>query len=144
MIVSILQRLLEHDEGLRLKPYRDTEGKMTIGIGRNLDDVGISEAEAMVLLANDIARTQADLDRLVPWWRTLDDVRQEVLVDMGFNLGVPKLATWHITLGYVQGGHYAWAAAEMLRSQPWASQVGARAQELATMMETGAQPVTIQ
>lgn len=142
MILSILQRMLEHDEGLRLKPYKDTVGKTTIGIGRNLDDVGISESEAMVLLANDIARTQADLDRLLPWWRTLDDVRQEVLVDMGFNLGVPELATWNITLGYIRNGQYAWAAQEMRNSQPWASQVGARAQTLAAMMEAGAQPVT--
>lgn len=140
MILTILQRLIEHDEGLRLKPYKDTVGKLTIGVGRNLDDVGISEAEAMVLLANDIARVQSDLDRLIPWWRSLDDVRQEVLVDMGFNLGVPKLATWKNTLGYTQKSMYAAAAHEMLNSQPWASQVGQRAQVLATMMETGQQP----
>ena len=141
MILAILQRLLEHDEGLRLKPYKDTAGKTTIGVGRNLDDVGISEAEAMVLLANDIARTQADLDRLLPWWRSLDEVRQTVLVDMGFNLGVAELATWRVTLGYVRTGQYGSAAEAMRNSQPWAAQVGARAQTLATLMETGLPPV---
>lgn len=140
MILSILRRIVEHDEGLRLKPYKDTAGKLTIGVGRNLDDVGISEAEALVLLSNDLTRTEADLDRLIPWWRTLDDVRQEVLADMGFNLGVAELATWHITLGYAQKGMWAAAAAEMRNSQPWASEVGQRAQTLAAMMETGQQP----
>lgn len=54
---------LKLDEGLRLKPYRDTVGKLTIGIGRNLDDVGISEAEAEYLLSNDLDRTISDLDK---------------------------------------------------------------------------------
>jgi len=54
MNMQRLQNTLEHHEGLRLKPYKDSVGKLTIGIGRNLDDVGISKSEALLLLQNDI------------------------------------------------------------------------------------------
>lgn len=46
--------LIRHD-GLRLKPYRDTRNKLTIGVGRNLDDVGITREEALMLPNNEIA-----------------------------------------------------------------------------------------
>ena len=73
---------LKLDEGLRLKPYRDTVGKLTIGIGRNLDDVGISEAEAEYLLSNDLDRTISDLDKYMLWWQTLDTPRRRVILNM--------------------------------------------------------------
>ena len=82
---------LKLDEGLRLKPYRDTVGKLTIGIGRNLDDVGISEAEAKYLLSNDLDRTISDLDKYMLWWQTLDTPRRRVILNMAFNLGVAGL-----------------------------------------------------
>ncbi|KAG0310255.1 hypothetical protein BGZ97_012685, partial [Linnemannia gamsii] len=77
---------LSRDEGRRLKPYRDTVGKLTIGVGRNLTDVGISESECDMLLENDIARIRAWLDLKLPWWRDMDKVRQRVLINMTFNL----------------------------------------------------------
>ena len=80
-----------------------------------------------------------DLDAALPWWRGLDPVRRRVLLDMGFNLGVAKLAGWTITLGLVKTGAFGRAADEMLASQPWASQVGARARDLAEMMRSGRQ-----
>ena len=88
--VLLTQELLR-DEGLRLFPYNDTEGKLTIGVGRNLTDVGISKAEAMSMLLADIRRTQAALDAQLPWWAHLDEVRQRVLVNMAFNMGIRKL-----------------------------------------------------
>ena len=127
---------LTRDEGLRLKPYRDTVGKLTIGIGRNLDDVGISQDEAMHLLDNDIARTTAALDKAIPWWRSLNDVRQRVVVNMAFNLGVAGLLGFKNTLAAMQAGRYADAAGGMLASK-WATQVGERAKRLAAMMAKG-------
>jgi len=59
---------------LRLKPYRDSVGKLTIGVGRNLDDVGISAEEADVLLANDIAKAQAELKQALPWTANRRDI----------------------------------------------------------------------
>ncbi|SIT68805.1 MULTISPECIES: lysozyme [Burkholderiaceae] len=78
---------LSRDEGRRLKPYLDTVGKTTIGVGRNLTDVGIAESECDLLLENDVMRSVVWLDRHLPWWRSLDAVRQRVLINMAFNLG---------------------------------------------------------
>ena len=130
---------LERDEGVRLKPYLDTVGKTTIGVGRNLTDVGISEDEADYLLHSDIARTIAGLDRNLNWWDSLDDVRQRVIVNMAFNMGVAGLLTFTNTLAAVHAGRYGDAADEMLASA-WAKQVGPRALRLAEMMRTGTVP----
>jgi lysozyme len=131
-----LIRELTRDEGLRLKPYRCSAGKLTIGIGRNLDDVGISHGEAEIMLRNDISRAEADLDRDLPWWKTLDEVRRRVLVNMAFNLGIRGLLGFKNTLELVRTGRYLDAAQHMLDSK-WAKQVGPRAVRLATMMRDG-------
>lgn len=133
---SALIAELKRDEGVRLKPYRDTVAKLTIGVGRNLDDVGISEAEADFLLASDIKRTVEDLASRLPWWSTLDEVRQRVLCNMAFNLGIGGLCAFVNTLNAVKAGDYDKAATEMLNSK-WAKQVGARAVRLSAMMRTG-------
>ncbi|MGG2041159.1 glycoside hydrolase family protein [Burkholderia gladioli] len=126
---------LSRDEGRKLKPYLDTVGKTTIGVGRNLSDVGISDAECDVMLSNDIDRTVTWLDRNLPWWSQLDPVRQRVVVNMAFNMG-GALLTFVNTLGAMQRGAYDAAADGMLDSK-WARQVSARAQRLAQMMRTG-------
>lgn len=127
---------LKRHEGLRLKPYIDTAGHLSIGYGRNLAGVGLTREEAEMLLANDVARTWAALAAALPWVTGLDPVRQNVLANMCFNLGLKGLLGFQTTLGHVQGGHYAEAAQAMLTSK-WASQVGARARELARQMASG-------
>lgn len=127
--------MLQRHEGLRLKPYKCTAGKVSIGYGRNLDDMGISEVEAMVLLRHDIERCYDELN-VFSWFADLDQVRQEALVDMLFNLGLPTFLEFKKTLKFVAEGKYSQAAEEMLRSK-WADQVGDRAKELAYMMDTG-------
>lgn len=124
------------EEGLRLKPYRDSVGKLTIGVGRNLDDVGISEDEARLLLGNDIDRTAAEVIAAFPWFAGLDAVRQAVLIDMAFNMGIAGLKTFANTLAAIEAGRWADAAAGM-RGSLWARQVGGRATRLAEAMETG-------
>ncbi|RQR81458.1 MULTISPECIES: glycoside hydrolase family protein [unclassified Burkholderia] len=126
---------VSRDEGRRLKPYVDTVGKTSIGVGRNLTDVGISDAECDAMLSNDIDRAVAWLDRNLSWWRQLDAVRQRVIVNMAFNMG-GGLLTFVNTLAAMRRGDYAAAADGMLASK-WANQVGARAQRLAAMMRTG-------
>jgi lysozyme len=127
---------LKRDEGVRLKPYRCTAGRLTIGVGRNLDDVGISLEEAEALLRNDVAKVCAELDRDLPWWKGLDGVRQRVLANMVFNLGIGGLLKFTTTLGFIQRGNYLAAAQAMLMSR-WAKQVGPRAERLALMMRDG-------
>ncbi len=134
-IEAMTAQLIEH-EGLRLKPYRCPAGKLTIGIGRNLDDRGISEQEAAVLCRNDIDGAERDLDRNVPWWRELSAVRQMALVDMCLNLGWPRLSGFKRMLAALERTDYETAADEMLDSK-WARQVGVRAVRIADMIRSG-------
>lgn len=134
--VQKLLQDLETDEGIRLKPYQDSLGVLTIGVGRNLRDRGISRDEAHYLLANDVEGALADLDTKTPWWRKLDEVRQRVLANMCFNLGIARLLGFKNTLHLVETGQYATAADAMLDSA-WAKQVGQRAIRLAQEMRDG-------
>ncbi len=135
-MTPFLSEDLERDEGLRLKPYTDTVGKLTIGIGRNLDDVGISEVEARMMLQEDIRRAGKALDSRLPWWRTMADERQDVLLNMAFNLGIGRLLGFKDALAKMQAKDWAGAASELLDST-WAKQVGARATRLAEQMRRG-------
>jgi len=114
----------------------DSVGKLTIGIGRNLDDCGISEDEAEMMLLNDIDRTYFDLAYHLPWWKDLDDVRKMVMIDMCFNLGIFGLLTFKNTLAAIKAGDYTEASRMMLQSK-WAEQVMGRATELSLMMKEG-------
>ncbi len=123
---------LKRDEGLRLKPYRDGAGKLTIGYGRNLDDGGISAAEAELLLEHDIARAKADLNRALPWWRGLPAPQRRGLLNVVFNLGLPRLLGFKKMLAALRNGDGEQAAEEALDSI-WARQVGARARRIAAL-----------
>lgn len=136
MLMDLETQLIAH-EGLRLDMYKDTVGIWTIGVGRNLEDVGLrSEAEARFLLKSDILKISSELERRLPWIEGLDEVRTRVLLDMAFNLGSAGLMKFQNTLRYVSEGRYDLAAQEMLDSK-WARQVGRRAQRLSKMMESG-------
>jgi lysozyme len=141
MNAARLKLQLVRNEGIRLKPYHDSVGKLTIGIGRNLDDVGITNLEAKMLLENDIERVESALRVHLPLYSSLDDVRQRVLMDMAFNMGVEGLLGFHKMLAALAAGDVATAKAEMLNSK-WAKQVGIRAIRLAEMIETGQDPTT--
>jgi len=130
--VSIIEDL-KRDEGVRLKPYKCTAGKLTIGIGRNLDDVGISMAEAEQLLANDIAVAKGSLDLNIPWWRKAPVPIQDCLINMVFNMGWPRLSQFKSMLSALQNGKYAEAADHALDSA-WAKQVGDRAKRITDIM----------
>ncbi len=136
---AAMTRQLRLHEGERLKPYRCTAGKLTIGVGRNLEDRGITAEESAYLLANDISREERELLRALPWVAQLDEVRQRVLLDMSFNLGLSGLLLFKNTLATIRAGDYSKAAAMMLDSR-WASQVGQRAERLSRMMATGKEP----
>lgn len=130
-----LQKQLVAFEGLRLLPYECTAGKTTIGVGRNIEDIGITEEEAMILLDNDIARVRGELDRAIPWWHSLTETRRNVLIDMCFNLGINRLMQFKKALSAIESGDYELGATEMLDSA-WSQQVGARSHKLAEAMRT--------
>jgi lysozyme len=136
LLVRVKEQLIRH-EGLRLKPYRCTAGKLTIGVGRNLDDCGISKPEAMVLLDNDILNCEAELlEHLPVVYMGLNDTRKAVLVSMCFNLGISCLLGFKNTLAFIGAGDFERASNNMLASK-WAKQVGLRAIELSEMMRKG-------
>jgi lysozyme len=124
------------DEGRRPRIYTDTVGKVTGGVGRNLTDRAFSDDEIDLMLKNDIAIVESDLDHKLPWWRTMTEARQNVLANMCFNLGIDRLLGFINTLAMMKAGQYDSAASGMLQSK-WATQVGARAVRLAAMMRKG-------
>lgn len=132
---KLAEQLKKH-EGLKLKPYTDTVGKLTLGIGRNLEDKGITEQEALFMLNNDVDYFYSKLCQRINWMKTLDDARQNVLVNMAFNLGIAGLMSFKKMLLACEYGNFKIAATEMLNSK-WAEQVGYRANELAEQMRTG-------
>jgi lysozyme len=135
MIASLRQQLYR-DEGVRLKPYQDSEGLLTIGVGRCLDRVGISMGESELMLDNDIARTTAAVLAQIPWSLELDEIRRAVLINMAFNVGIAGLLKFERMLAALKARDYARTATEMLASK-WRKQTGVRAERLAQQMVTG-------
>lgn len=135
MNLDKLQESLRIHEGVSLKPYTCTAGHLTIGIGHNLDN-GITIKQAYALLSDDIDTAKKELDRYLPGWMGHDDARQNVLIEMVFNMGMPRLSGFKKMLAALDSRDYAQAAKEMEDSK-WAKQVGARAQTLAKQMREG-------
>ena len=134
-----LRDQLSLHEGRKKYPYEDTVGKLTIGVGHNLTDNGLSDAVIDIVLEEDIAIAESELDRVLEVWRELGKVRQQVMVDMMFNLGAPGLMTFNRFRRALMLKDYDQASIEMLDSK-WATQVGMRAARLAEMMRTGKHP----
>lgn len=136
MIRDKLIAQLTLDEGKRNKPYRDSVGKLTIGIGRNLDDIGVSDDEINFMLSNDIDKVAKHLDGMMPWWRSMNDARQNAFCNFVFNVGIGTAMTFKKTLTLLQAGKYPEAADAMMQSK-WASQVGNRAVRITSMIRRG-------
>jgi lysozyme len=126
---------------MRLKPYEDvlTED-ITIGVGRNLDSLGLTEDEVMYLLNNDIVRCDKELLHNFKWYPELCRVRQDALINLCFNLGITRLLTFKKALQAMEDKDYSKAAIEFLDSK-WATQVGVtRSNDIALMIRTGKYP----
>ena len=136
-IVALREQLKQH-EGVRLKPYKCTSGRTTIGCGRNLDDKGLTMEEVNYLLENDIKECINDAEVVIgsQVWEGLSEARKRVLVDMRFNLGAGGIRTFKNTHQAIREGRYDDASRGMLNSK-WAGQVGRRAKTLARMMSEG-------
>ncbi len=130
--MNIKEQLIKH-EGLRLDIYDDSVGKATVGVGRNIEDKGISRDEAMLMLDNDIQEVEEQVNHF-RWFGTLSDVRRRVIIDMVFNLGITRFRKFKKTIAHIAAGDYEGASVEMLDSK-WAKQVGIRAETLSKMMK---------
>ncbi len=136
MNIEELKKSIKKHEGLQLKVYTCPAGKLTIGYGRNVEDRGITEKEANLLLENDILDMKLELEDRLPLFKYLDDVRQNVLIEMAFNIGIKGLLNFKKTLEYISIKDYDKASEEMLNSK-WASQVGKRAITLSNLLKKG-------
>ena len=153
---EIKQRLAVH-EGFRSKPYRCTANKLTIGIGRNIEDrpfteeelrlvdkdymtKGITKAQAFAILAKDVMQFDFELRQNIPFYERLDDERQYALLDMVFNMGIGNskkgLLSFKNMLNYIGTGFYKQAAAECLNSK-YGRELPTRAGRIARTIETG-------
>lgn len=123
-------------EGYRKYPYKDTVGKLTIGFGRNLDSRGLSKDEALYLMRNDIKKCQEELEKF-PWYSDQPFVVKDALINMAYNLGVPRLLKFKKMIKHLHEKNYVKAAEESLNSK-WRIQVGKRADDVAIMIRMGA------
>ena len=134
-MTELIEQLKRH-EGIKLTPYRCTSNKLTIGVGRNLEDVGISEQEAEMLLQNDIQEAVKQLKERFPWTLELDEVRFAALINFTFNVGIGTVSKFKNAMALLKAKNYDMAADEFLQSR-WAKQVGQRAIEVTDQIRTG-------
>lgn len=116
MDLNKLKQSIKKHEGLKLKPYKCLRGKLTIGYGRNLQDRGITTLEAETMLERDLLDTKLELEDSIKFFHKLDDVRQNVLIEMAYNMGVPHLLEFKNTLKFMEKGDFINASIEMLDS----------------------------
>lgn len=135
-MTRLIDTLVRH-EGLRRLAYEDSVGVLTIGVGRNIEEVGLSDDEIYYLLKNDIRRCETELDNSFRWYKDLDQVRQEAMINLCFNLGITRLRKFKLALRAMEVKDYEDAADEFLDSL-WATQVGQRAVEVTYMIRFGA------
>ena len=127
---------LKRDEGVELRPYKCSAGFLTLGVGRNIEERGITMDESDYLLANDITICEEEATRVFKWYDTLSDVRQRVILNMIFNLGLTKLLNFKKFLAAMEAEDWEEAGKQMLDSR-WAKQVGNRADRLEQMIVNG-------
>ena len=134
-----LREMLKRHEGVKAHAYKCTAGKITVGVGRNIDSdggIGLSDEEIDFLLDNDIVRCIQELNGVFPWFNSLDTVRSDAIIDICFNLGLPRLMLFQKAIKAMKAGDYEAAADEFFDSR-WAKQVGNRAIEICEMIRTG-------
>ena len=133
-----LLEMLKRHEGVRSHVYLCSAGYETIGVGRNISKsgMGLSDDEVDYLLENDIVRVIKELSSEYPWFKDLDDVRKDAMIDISYNLGATRLRGFKKALAAMEVADHTLAAKEFLDSK-WSRDVKGRAHELASMIETG-------
>lgn len=132
---TLEQQLIRH-EGWRNRPYEDSVGVITIGVGHNLEAKPVSDELIMLWLKDDIAEAVSSLFDQHFWVASIDVVRREVFINMVFNLGIRRFSGFRKMLKAAKEGDWEEASRQALDSK-WASQVGGRATELAEQLRTG-------
>jgi len=131
-----MDNLIKLQEGLRLKPYTDTTGNLSIGYGRNLTRDGISQAEATMMFQDDVASVERELSLNAPWYTQLNDARQSVLINITYNEGIGGLMQFKDMLRALEAGNFEEASKQLLDSLA-DKQLPSRYNKLAYILETG-------
>ena len=133
-----LIKMLRQHEGVRNTVYLDSLGIETIGVGRNLKEVGLSDDEIDYLLVNDVNRCKAEAKQF-DWYEELDTVRREAVLNLLFNLGRPRFMGFKKAIAALGDHNYSLSADEFYDSR-WRTQVGQRAEDICRMIRTGTYP----
>ena len=133
MNLEAIRNRLVLEEGLKLTPYKCTANKLTIGVGRNIEDRGISNETAMQMLDEDIDIMVNELRENLSWFDKQNDAIQGVLIDLCFNMGISRLLMFVQTLSLIEKGQYAMAADELLDSK-YAAMLPARSKRNAEIL----------
>lgn len=126
--------MLHHS--LKLKPTRMPTGELMLGVGRRIEDAGLTKDEAIYLLVNDISRARRDCLLAFPFFAMLGPIRQRVYIDLSF-MGIGVFKGWQFTKmhEYVGRNDFERASVELLATE-WAEQAGKRARRLAEMLRS--------
>ena len=130
---------IKKEEGYRRLPYKCTAGKLTIGIGFNLTDTGLSEEESEAILHMRITALRRTLSKRWPWFDKLNEARQAAMLSMAYQMGVAGLAGFKNTLAHIEAGAWEAAATNMAASK-WYRQTPNRARRTAFMVRYGKFP----
>jgi lysozyme len=143
MTPETLEDRIKRHEGLRLRPYLDSLGHYTIGYGHEITSTealmykeGVTLEWASETLQADIQSHRDALLQALPWMTKIDPVREDVFVELCFNLGLAGLLAFHRTLTDAEDGMWVKCSVDLLLSK-WATQVKGRAVELAQIIRTG-------
>ena len=128
------KKQLENDERYRQFAYKDSVGKLTVGIGRNLKDKGLSYTESLYLFENDIKDAENQLRNRFYWFDSIDIQAQDVMINMAFNMGLGGLLTFTKALEHMKNENYKLAAEDFMSSK-WSGQVGDRAVRLTNILK---------
>ena len=136
--MSKLVEMIKRHEGVKSKVYLCSAGYETIGVGRNISEsgLGLSDDEIDYLLANDIERVKGELSKTYFWFASMNEARQEAMIDICFNLGLTRLRGFVKALTAMSREQFDIAADEFMDSK-WAKQVGMRATRVTEMIRTG-------
>lgn len=134
--MSPLEQMLTRHEGFKSGVYKDSRGFNTVGFGRCLDTNPLTRDEALYLMQGPLTAARTDLVTSFAWFPILDAIRQAVLMDLCYNIGIAGVLGFKKMISAMAAGDYDSAAAELMNSQ-YATQVGSRAKELAQMLKTG-------
>lgn len=129
--MNVVESIKKH-EGFRKRMYNDSVGVPTIGYGFNLEQIELPKPVAELWLSFEIEKHQRELEQF-HWYNKLDPIRQDVLLDMHYNLGHSRFTQFKRMIAALENQKYDKAAQEMLDSK-WARQVGDRAKTLAKLM----------